>query len=155
MVRELIPPEVAVADIGSGHGLLAAALAAEGRRVIATERTPATVAELRRCLGHASEPIPVHAPAAGIAVEIRRGEGLAPIAPGEVEVAVVAGLGGRNLVRLLERSPWLPPALALQPQADVEAVAAWIAGRAAGSRRVEVAERGRTYTAFLVHLREG
>ncbi|MFY9616162.1 MAG: hypothetical protein WAT58_12255, partial [Candidatus Dormiibacterota bacterium] len=45
-VLRLVPMTGAVADIGSGHGGLALALAARGQRVVATERTPRTVAGL-------------------------------------------------------------------------------------------------------------
>src|ERR1700730_130956 len=86
-VFELVPLSGAVADIGSGPGALAAALAARGQRVVATERTPRTEAGLRRDLARL-----------GIPVATRRGEGLGALHEGEVQTAVIAGIGGRRLV---------------------------------------------------------
>lgn len=79
-----------MADVGAGDGRLALALASEGRRVIATERSAGPYEEARRLLAPAG-------------VELRLGDGLTPLRPGEVEVAVLAGLGGRTIARLLER----------------------------------------------------
>src|ERR1700704_3123029 len=89
-VLDLVPHTGAVADIGSGHGALAAALAARGQRVLATERTPRTEAGLRRELARI-----------GIPVATRRGEGLAVLRDGEVETVVIAGIGGGRLIVLL------------------------------------------------------
>jgi tRNA (adenine22-N1)-methyltransferase len=90
--------------VGAGDGQLALELARRGLRVVATERTPASLARLR-----------VAAPG----LDYRLGEGLAPLSTGEVEGLVVAGLGGRSIAGLLGRGR---PAhlglrwLVLQPQ---------------------------------------
>src|SRR5919198_4395291 len=81
-VLELVPTTCSVCDVGAGDGRLALALAAQGRRVIATENKPGALSELRRRL-------------AGAGIEVRRGDGLAPIRQGEVGCGGVAGKGGR------------------------------------------------------------
>jgi tRNA (adenine22-N1)-methyltransferase len=137
----MVPNGGAVADIGSGHGALAAALAARGQRVLATERTPQRVESLKQDLARR-----------GIPVATRRGEGLAALRQGEVETAVIAGLGGRNLVAMLEAGPWLPHWLVLQPMQDAEVVEGWIRERRWPSISVEAAERGRSYRAWRVEV---
>lgn len=145
-VLDLVPEGLAVADIGSGHGALAVALAMRGQHVVVTERTPrmlaSLVADLARLPGGAA-----------IAADARRGEGLAVLAPGEVEVGVIAGVGGRTVVRILEAAPWLPTWLVLQPIQEPEAVAEWIRGRGLPAEEVELPERRRRYRAWRVMTR--
>jgi len=137
----MVPADGAVADIGSGHGALAAALAARGQRVIATERTARTVAGLRRDLARI-----------GVPVATRRGEGLDVFRDGEVDTAVIAGLGGRSVLRILESSPWLPGWLVLQPMQDADLVEGWLAVRGWPVVIAETMERGRRYRAWLVRV---
>jgi tRNA (adenine22-N1)-methyltransferase len=140
-VFELVPLTGAVADIGSGHGALAAALAGRGQRVVATERTPRTEEGLRRDLARL-----------GIPVATRRGEGLAALREGEVETAVIAGLGGRSLLRILESSRWLPRWLVLQPMQDADLVEAWIRARSWPAVAADAVDRGRHYRAWRVEV---
>lgn len=86
-VAAAVPPGAAsAADVGAGDGQLSLELARRGLRVVATERTPASLARLR---------------AAAPGLDCRLGEGLAPLSAGEVEGAVLAGLGGRSISGLL------------------------------------------------------
>ncbi|MEA2644946.1 MAG: tRNA (adenine22-N1)-methyltransferase [Chloroflexota bacterium] len=143
---DLVPEGLAVADIGSGHGAVAHALAARGQRVVATERTPRTlgglVADLARLPGGAA-----------IAARARLGDGLAALAPGEVEAVVIAGMGGRSIVRILDSAPWLPRWLVLQPVQEPGAVEAWIAARGWEAVETPIAERRRRYRAWRVRTR--
>lgn len=86
-----------VADIGTDHGLLPAYLVATGRvpRAIATDLRPGPLEAARRTLR-----------AAGVEdrVELRQGDGFAPLRPGEVATAVVAGMGGAHVAELLARA---------------------------------------------------
>jgi tRNA (adenine22-N1)-methyltransferase len=94
-----------VVDVGAGDGKLAAWLAAHGHRVIATENRPGPLTAVRRLL----DPL---------GIESRLGAGLEPLAPGEAEVAVIAGLGGRSIAAILASSPAVVArlrALVLQP----------------------------------------
>ena len=137
----MVPAGGAVADIGSGHGALAASLAARGQRVLATERTPQRLESLKHDLARR-----------GVPVATRRGEGLAALRQGEVETAVIAGLGGRNLVAMLETSSWLPRWLVLQPMQDADMVEGWIQARGWPSVACEATERGRRYRAWRVEV---
>ncbi len=143
-VLELVPVDGAVADIGSGHGALAAALAARGQRVIATERTPRMVARLQRDLARI-----------GVPVATRRGEGMEVFGDGEVDTVVIAGLGGRSLLRILESSPWLPGWLVLQPMQDADLVEGWIAAKGWPAVDTDATQRGRRYRAWQVRVRDG
>jgi tRNA A22 N-methylase len=79
-----------VADVGAGDGRLSRWLAERGVAVVATELTPARAARLRQHL-------------TGWSVDIRWGDGLAPIADADVEAVVVAGMSGPTLAAILER----------------------------------------------------
>ncbi|HEX4620037.1 MAG TPA: tRNA (adenine(22)-N(1))-methyltransferase TrmK, partial [Myxococcaceae bacterium] len=120
---------------------LAAAVAARGQRVLATERTPGRAASLRRDIARR-----------GIPVATRHGEGLAALKEGEIDTAVIAGLGGRNLVSMLESSSWLPPCLVLQPIQDAAMVEEWIAAMGFGAVGGETIERGRRYLTWRVEV---
>ena len=139
-VLDLVPATSSVADIGSGHGRLAVALARRGIRVVAIERTPASFALLRDDLVR------------GGPVEARLGDGLGALAPGEVDVAVIAGLGGRGIQRILDRAPWLPGCLVLQPMQDAHLLAAWLDLRHWRRTERRIAERGRWYLGWRVDV---
>ena len=93
-IASRIPPGSAVADIGADHGYLAIYLADAGhyRRMIATEVKAGPFDILTE-----------HIKAAGLSdeIEARLGSGLEPLDPGEVDVAVLAGMGGNLLCQLL------------------------------------------------------
>jgi tRNA (adenine22-N1)-methyltransferase len=137
----MVPVEGAVADIGSGHGALAAAIAARGQRVVATERTAGTEARLRRDLHRL-----------GVAVSTRCGEGLGVLQRREVDTVVIAGLGGRSVLRILESSDWLPRWLVLQPMQDADLVAGWIRATGWAAVETEANERRRRYLAWRVQV---
>ncbi|MCB9707036.1 MAG: SAM-dependent methyltransferase [Myxococcales bacterium] len=143
-IAELIPAGKVLADIGTDHALLPAALVIGGRiaRAIACDRRPGPLAAARRTLAlHGVEG----------QVSLRLGDGLGPLEVGEAEVVVIAGMGaesvrailseGAEVLRRVER-------LVLQPNSDVEAVRRWLVSR--GWELVDerlVDDRGRFYTA--------
>ena len=136
-----MPAGLSVADVGTGDGLLAAYLAAQGRRVIAIENKPGPLAFARRRLGP-------------LCVESRPGDGLGPIAPGEVDVAVIAGMGGRTIGRILASSPQVVAmlkALVLQPVQHCDELEEYLA-REGYIRRAarETFQRGHRYSTLLV-----
>ncbi|HXM56185.1 MAG TPA: tRNA (adenine(22)-N(1))-methyltransferase TrmK [Candidatus Dormibacteraeota bacterium] len=139
-VAEAVPAgAVSVADVGAGDGQLARHLADRGLRVVATERRPASFARLRAALPD---------------LDCRVGEGLAVLRPGEVEGAVVAGLGGHGIIRVLASAPDVARSLewlVLQPQQHPDRLVAWLQG--AGYRvraRTDAVQGGRSYTVLLV-----
>ena len=100
-VAALVPPGSQVADIGTGHGLLAHGLLASGRspHCIVTERTKLLLRGVRA--------YPASHPLAG-SLELRAGDGLAALRPDDrVDVVVAAGMGGPSILGILERSPLL------------------------------------------------
>jgi tRNA (adenine22-N1)-methyltransferase len=136
-VAEAVPAAASsVADIGAGDGQVALALAGRGVRVIATELGPGPFARLPASL------------------ERRRGDGLSALQPGEVEGVIVAGVGGRTIVRMLEGGGEVAHSLRwllLQPQQHVAELEAWLLG--AGYRLLdarEVDEGRRSYRVLLV-----
>jgi tRNA (adenine22-N1)-methyltransferase len=143
-ILELCPADGAVADVGSGHGRLAAEIKRRWpqRQVYATEVKPGPSAELRRLLD----------PASG--VEILEGEGLAPLAENPCRGVVIAGLGGSTIARMLERDLEVAQRLSwlcLQPAQRCERLWEWV--EAAGwtwLERRRVAEKGHLYQLVLV-----
>lgn len=126
-----------MADIGCGDGQLSLALRERGHRVVASERKAGPLARARERIG-----------------ACRHGEGLETLQPGEVEVAVIAGLGGNSIAAILERSPGIVRALRLlllQPMQREAELRAWLAGhRFEMSAEVAAADRGRRYTVLVV-----
>ncbi len=132
-----MPPGVAVADVGCGDGQLTLHLRSLGHLVIPTERLPGPALRARERLG-----------------DCRLGEGLSPISPGEVEVAVIAGMGGETIARILERAGDAVrhlDRLVLQPQQRVEALRRWLPAHAYRVLEERSAvDRRRTYTVLVV-----
>jgi len=145
-VAEAIPDGVTVADIGTGHGLLPAYLIMSGKcpSVVATERTEGpynATREFLEVLGLAGK------------VDLRMGDGLEPLAPGESDVAVIAGMGGRMIADILSRGQEVARAmkcLILQPsiQGEVLRIRLCPSYRILAEEVVE--ERGRFYEIIVV-----
>ncbi|MEP7106043.1 MAG: tRNA (adenine(22)-N(1))-methyltransferase TrmK, partial [Chloroflexota bacterium] len=86
--------------------------------------------------------------------ECRLSDGLEPLAPGEVDVIVLAGMGGATIAGLLARSPEVAASAGLwilQPMQRAERLRAWLAeGGHAVEREVHAGDRGRLYTVLVV-----
>lgn len=145
-VADAIPAATRVADVGTDHAQLLAWLRAQGRihSGIGIDVAPGPLAQARRTLA-----------ATGVdGVELRRGDGLQPLQPREVDVAVLAGMGGARILRLLDASASVVAqldALVLQPNTD------WVAvRRGVAARRWELAhesmveDRGKHYVVLVV-----
>jgi tRNA (adenine22-N1)-methyltransferase len=105
-----------VADVGAGHGRLALWLAATGRAAfcLATERTETLLAGVARPLGGAGW---------SVRIAFRAGDGLAALkAADRIDTAVVAGLGGRAIARLLDARAAGLRRLVLQPRTEAGTV---------------------------------
>ena len=101
------------ADIGSDHGRLPLFLSSRLERVIATEKRDGPFAKLRRALQ-------------GVAVEVRRGDGLDPLQTDEVDSLSICGLGSLNIRDILERGrARLPAQLVLQPMDNAGPIRHW------------------------------
>lgn len=140
------------ADIACGRGELAVWLVARGlaRRAVCGDRRPAAAQAARRL-----------ADEAGVsgALEVRLGDGLAVLAPGEAEVVAIAGLGGETIAEIVEDG-WqvaeTARAIVLQPVRRAAYLRAW-AARAGALWLAEdlVAEGGRFYPALALRLPGG
>jgi tRNA (adenine22-N1)-methyltransferase len=122
-LADAIAPGSRVADVGSDHGLLPLWLAASGRAAycLAAEKTEELLAGVARP--------PAGAPwAAGLGY--RAGDGLGAIRPDDrIDTIVLAGLGGRTIVRLLGAAEAESPALkllVLQPRSEPALTRLWL-----------------------------
>ncbi|HET6582139.1 MAG TPA: class I SAM-dependent methyltransferase, partial [Nannocystaceae bacterium] len=125
-IASCVPPSCRVADIGTDHGRLAAALLARDAdtQVIATDRASAPLARAAKTLARSD---------AG-RFELRLGAGLSVLRPGEVDTVVLAGMGGTTICRLLDDAGEIVRTLArivVQPQGHWADVRRWIAERRA------------------------
>lgn len=119
-VLNLIGSEVQVhADIGADHAHLPIQLIQTGRagRCVVVEVNPGP-------LQHARQNVAL----AGLAnqIEVRQGDGFAPIRPGEVDSASLCGMGALTMLGILSRAgESLPPALVLQPNDSPRPLRVW------------------------------
>lgn len=147
-LADLVLPGAPCADVGTDHGQLAAALVLDGRvpAVIATDRSEGPLSGARARMQQRWR--------TRRAVTVRLGDGLAPLAPGEVATIVLAGMGGDRIVRILDAHPKVVAAtkrLVLQPNTEADAVRGWAAAR---HHRLEdermVCDQGRWYVALAI-----
>ena len=96
LVREGEP----VADIGCDHGKLTAVLAASGKypKVIGADLRPGPLAKAKQTLEHAD---------CQDRAELRLGDGLSVLSPGEVGTIVLAGVSAQTTWEILEKAPWV------------------------------------------------
>ncbi|CCO09119.1 conserved hypothetical protein [Desulforamulus hydrothermalis Lam5 = DSM 18033] len=109
-----IPAGSLVADIGTDHGYLPVYLVLTGRapRVIAADLRPGPLAAARATLQRYRT---------ADSIQLRLGNGLRVLQPGEADVIVIAGMGGGTIRDILQDSPVVAAAarrLILQPMAD-------------------------------------
>ncbi|WP_316245511.1 tRNA (adenine(22)-N(1))-methyltransferase [Gorillibacterium timonense] len=93
-----IPAGSRLADIGSDHALLPVSLAENGTiaRGIAGEVNPGPYEAAQRQVREAG---------VGKLIDVRKGDGLSVLTPGEVDVISIAGMGGSLIVSILEAHP--------------------------------------------------
>lgn len=122
-VADMIQPCDAVGDIGCDHAFVSIYLVEQRRakRVIASDvrRGPVAIAKRNIEAMNLSDQI-----------EIRMGDGLDTIVPGEVNAVVLAGMGGMLMIDILERGEEVVTRcdqLVLQPQSDIEKVRRYLA----------------------------
>lgn len=108
--------------------------------MIATEARPGPAARARERLG-----------------DCRLGPGLEPLAPGEVEVIVMAGMGGATIAAALAGSPEVAGAArlwVLQPMQRLQRLRDWLEAQGhAVERELSAADGRRVYTVLVVRPR--
>ena len=145
-IADVVPPGSRLADIGTDHGYIPIDLLLDGRitAAIATD-----IGELP--LDHARRTAKRCGLAEGI--DFRLGDGLGPLAPGEADVIVIAGMGGDSIADILAASPWARegPLLLLQPMSKAEVLRAFLPEN---GYRVEAerlaADKGKLYPILTV-----
>lgn len=119
-IREMVcrDPVTAVADIGTDHGYLPIALVSTGQvqRAIASDLNPGPLESARLAVDEAG---------LRADIDLRLGSGLSTLVPNEVQVAVIAGMGGVLIANLLAVAPEIAKCLSylilqpMQAQADL------------------------------------
>ncbi|WP_034638608.1 tRNA (adenine(22)-N(1))-methyltransferase [Desulfofalx alkaliphila] len=111
-----------IADIGTDHGYLPIALVKSGKcpKAIACDvnKKPLEVAAKN-----------ITANGLDSKIELRRGDGLQVVQPGEVQVVIIAGMGGNTMKKILQEAPAVLDSLEgliLQPMADEESLRRWL-----------------------------
>ena len=151
MAAELVPAGVRLADVGTDHAYLPAALILE-------EKIPfAIAADLRQGpLARARETVR----RAGLTgrVAFRLCNGLTGIRPDEVDAVVIAGMGGETIAAILEAAPWVRERdvpLILQPMSSMAELRGWLQGNGFRIEEERLAREGETlYTALSVRAGE-
>lgn len=119
----LVLPGQAVADIGCDHGKLTAVLAASGRypKVIGADLRPGPLAKARQTLQNAG---------CQDRAELRLGDGLSVLSPGEVGTVVLAGVSAQTAWQIVEAAPWVAqpggPRLVLVPATRHASLRRWL-----------------------------
>lgn len=144
-LAEAVPPGAVVADVGADHALLPAFLVRTGRcpRAIAIDARPGPLAGALRTLRRY-----------GVQgrVELRQGDGLEPLRPGEADVVVIAGLGGETIAGIIAGRPEVAGTVrrwVLQPVRGREALRRYLAGQGWRVVEGEVAEGRRRYAVMV------
>ena len=122
MMASLVPSGARLADVGTDHAYLPAALLLEGR-------IPSAIAsDLRRGpLERARET----AAAFDLKEKIsfRLCDGLSGVGPEEADAIVIAGMGGETIAAILAAAPWTREravSLILQPMSSMSDLRAWL-----------------------------
>lgn len=147
MAADLVPAGARLADVGTDHAYLPAALLLEGK-------IPwAVAADLRRGpLDRARATVR----ACGLTgrVAFRLCDGLAGIRPDEVDAVAIAGMGGETIAAILNAAPWVRERdvpLILQPMSSMPDLRAWLQENGFCIETERLAREGDAlYTALLV-----
>lgn len=118
----MVPPGSRIADVGTDHAYLPIYLAKNGHieRAVAVDINPGPFASARDAVLRT-----------GMAdvIDVRLGNGLQVITPGEVDVAVIAGMGGMTMIQIMEASRSVLQTLSrlvLQPMVSIPQVRKWL-----------------------------
>lgn len=145
-VARQVPPDCVIADIGTDHALLPAYLVEKGTcpRAIAGDLNPGPVRAARET---------VQTRGLQDKIEIRRGDGLGILRPGEADVVILAGMGGHLITQILQSSPGVLEKvrrLIVQPNNKAPVLRSWLAGRGWGIVEEDlVEEEGKVYPVIV------
>ena len=124
-IADLVPPDCrCLADIRTDHGYVPAALLLAGRvgRAVAADVGALPLDHARRTAARC-----------GVEdrMDLRLGDGLSVLFPGEADVIVIAGMGGDTIAGILAAAPWSRdgPLLLLQPMSRAHELRRWLPER--------------------------
>lgn len=151
MVADLVPEGARLADVGTDHAYLPAALLQEGKIpfAIAADLRQGPLASARATVRRA-----------GLEgkVAFRLCDGLQGIQPQEVDAIVIAGMGGETIAAILAAAPWtreLDIPLILQPMSSMPDLRLWLGENGYRIEMEDLCQEGDTlYTAVLVRTGE-
>lgn len=151
MVGELVPRGARLADVGTDHAYLPAALILSGKipGAIAADLRQGPLARARQTVQ-----------SCGLTgrIAFRLCDGLGGIRPEEVDAVAIAGMGGETIASILSAAPWTRTGdvpLVLQPMSSMEDLRLWLGAHGYRIQREELAREGRSmYTAWLVRAGE-
>ena len=146
----MVPPDARVADIGTDHGYLGIHLLQAGisPHVIACDLRKGPLENARRNARQFG---------AQDAMEFRLSDGLEKIAPEEIDCAVLAGMGGDLIVRILSACSWRAReglTLVLQPQSAGNVLRRWLYSEGLELLREEPVQDG-SFLYTVMQLRAG
>ena len=121
-IAAFVPHGTVIADIGGDHAYLAATLVMDGiaPRAVVGDLSAGACAAARRT---------TMAQRLTRKIDVRQGDGLSVLTPGEAESIVVAGMGGALIVRILEGAPAVlarVQTLVLQPMNGAAKLRRWL-----------------------------
>lgn len=114
VIADLVPKNARLADVGTDHGLLPIFLLQE-QKILSAIATDIRPGPLDRGMSNAAQ----H----GVEnISFRLCNGLDAVSPHEADTVVIAGMGGENIVDILQRAPWCSQGvrLILQPMSRPE-----------------------------------
>jgi tRNA (adenine22-N1)-methyltransferase len=147
MVGEMLPEGVVLADVGTDHAYLPAALILQGKipAAIAADLRPGPLSRARAT-----------AQAYGLLdkIDFRLCDGLSGINPSETGAVSIAGMGGETIAAILQAAPWTREQdvpLVLQPMSSMPELRFWLTENGYKIVGEHLAREGETlYTALSV-----
>lgn len=146
-VADFVPEGARLADVGTDHAYLPAALILEGK-------IPSAIAADLRQGPLARAKITVRDYGLNSQVAFRLCDGLKGVQPGEVDAVAIAGMGGETIAAILAAAPWTRERnvpLVLQPMSSMSDLRVWLTDNGYRIEREGLAREGETlYTVLSV-----
>ena len=137
-VATMIPPCQTVADVGTDHGFLAVALIEKeiAGRVIAIDVNRGPLESAKRFVKERR--LEDH-------IECRLGDGLAVTTAGEIDCAVICGMGGELMQHIISVGPELLQTYVVQPQSHREELKKFLVAQGYGITDEHCLQEGKQY----------
>lgn len=137
-VATMIPPCQTVADVGTDHGFLAVALIEKeiAGQVIAIDVNRGPLESAKRFVKERR--LEDH-------IECRLGDGLAVTTAGEIDCAVICGMGGELMQHIISVGPELLQTYVVQPQSHREELKKFLVAQGYGITDEQCLQEGKQY----------